>query len=311
LVLLLLQPIVGAASTPAVLIIKSGDDAVYQQVVSSLSENLVANCERRSTDCTPPHLVEKLLSDSTLETLFPLDSTRWKLVITIGLKAAEFMESHQDGIAILHTLIARSAAPELELLPDQYHRHSAIYIDQPIERTLRLITFIEPIRKRLGLLLGPSTIEMRAEIARAARQTGLLMDSAYVSDARQVGSAIRQILKQSDVLLALPDPLVYNRQTIVNILLSSYHSRIPVIGFSAAYVKSGAIAAVYSTPDDIGRHISDLVWRFLSSHSTALPPPEYPRYFHVETNRQVSYSLGIDLPSAHFIKQRLESLEGQ
>lgn len=308
-VLLLLQPAAGAASSPAVLIINSGNEAIYQQVVTRLSERLVADCKRLSPDCTPPHLVQKLLSDSTLETLFPLDTTRWKLVITIGLKAARFMESRRHEIAILHTLIPRSSAPGLGLSAGQSQRHSAIYIDQPINRTMRLITFIEPTPKRLGLLLGPSTIDMRAGITATAGRTGFALDSEYVSESKQVGGAIRRILKKSDILLALPDPLVYNRQTIVSILLSSYHSRIPVIGFSAAYVKAGAIAAVYSTPGDIGRHISDLVWRFLSNRPSTLPPPEYPRYFHVETNRQVSHSLGIDLPSAHVIKQRLESLE--
>jgi len=309
--ILLLQPVVSAASSPPVLIIKSGSEAVYQQVVTSLSKSLITNCKRLSPDCTPPQLVEKLLGDSTLETLFPLDTTHWKLVITIGLKAARYMDSRRHEIPILHTLIPRSTAPGMDLAPDQKQRHSAIYIDQPINRTMRLITFIEPVPKRLGLLLGPSIVDMRAGITVAARQTGFVLDSEYVSKPKQVGGAIRRILKKSDILLALPDPLVYNRQTIVSILLSSYHSRIPVIGFSAAYVKAGAIAAVYSTPDDIGRHISELVWRFLSSRPSTLPPPEYPRYFHVETNPQVSHSLGIDLPSAHVIKQRLESLEGQ
>lgn len=311
--LLLLLPLApGVAAEPySILIVESGTETVYQQVVASLREAISLTCRELANSCTAPRLVEKRLDDESLKSAPPADRARWDLVISIGLKAAKYVASRHYQAAVLHTLIPRTAAAELDLRPDTYDRHSAIFIDQPIERSLGLIGFIKPARRRLGVLLGPSTLDLRPEVTAAAGRLDIALEVETASATRDVGRAIRRILKKSDVLLALPDPLIYNRQTIINILLSSYHSRVPVIGFSAAYVKAGAIAAVYSSPGDIGRHIGDLVWRILNRSSRGLPPPEYPRYFHVTTNRQVAHSLGIDLPAAEVIRNRLESLEEQ
>jgi hypothetical protein len=55
-----------------------------------------------------------------------------------------------------------------------------------------------------------------------------------------------------DALLAVPDPLVFNSQTAANILAAAYRRRIPLIGFSPAYTRAGALVSLYSTPDQIG-----------------------------------------------------------
>jgi signal transduction histidine kinase len=98
-------------------------------------------------------------------------------------------------------------------------------------------------------------------------------------------------LAEPGILLAVPDSTVYNNRTISNILLTAYHQRSPVVGFSPAYVKAGALLALYSTPAQVGQQAGEAARLGLATGS--LPPPAAPRHFRISTNPYVARSLGI------------------
>jgi ABC-type uncharacterized transport system substrate-binding protein len=97
-------------------------------------------------------------------------------------------------------------------------------------------------------------------------------------------NALRRLLSNSNVILAVPDAQIYNRNNISSILLTSYRQQVPLFGFSASYVKAGALAAVYSTPAQISQQVAEIISNLSSASS--LPAPQYPRYFSVNTNPQ-------------------------
>ena len=117
-----------------------------------------------------------------------------------------------------------------------------------------------------------------------------------------------RLLADPAVLVAVPDATLFNNRTISNILLTAYHQRSPVIGFSPAYVKAGALFALYSTPAQIGQQAGEAARAGLASGS--LPPPAAPRHFRVGTNHYVARSLGINLEDAAVLQERLERSEG-
>ena len=43
------------------------------------------------------------------------------------------------------------------------------------------------------------------------------------------------------------------------ILQLSYRYRVPVIAYSMAYLNGGALAAIYSSPENVGRQTADLI----------------------------------------------------
>ena len=106
----------------------------------------------------------------------------------------------------------------------------------------------------------------------------------------------------------IDDYQLFNNRTISNILLTAYHLRSPVIGFSPAYVKAGALFALYSTPAQIGQQAGETARAGLASGS--LPPPAAPRHFRVGINRYVARSMGINLDDAATLQERLERSEG-
>ncbi len=131
---------------------------------------------------------------------------------------------------------------------------------------------------------------------RAAQRSGINLIAQHVAAGTNPNAALEQVLEDSQLLLALPDPDVFTRYTVAGLLLTSYHHAVPVIGFSAAYVKAGALAAVYSTPEQIGRDAAEMVLAARTDAGWTLPAPRYPTYYNVAVNRQVGRSLSLKLP---------------
>lgn len=217
------------------------------------------------------------------------------LVIACGFAATEAAIASFKG-PVLATLvntrqfgILQTRHPEANL--------SAILLDQPIERHLRLVRAALAGRIRLAVLLGPETLMFEDELARTAARMDLQMVSRRISTQAELLPALDRILEAGDALLILPDPVTSSPTTARAILLSSYRLRRPVFAYSKAFVDAGALAAVFSSPADIGRDTAQWLSSLDASKTIeALPPPRAPRQFGVAVNRQVGRALGLDLP---------------
>jgi ABC-type uncharacterized transport system substrate-binding protein len=106
------------------------------------------------------------------------------------------------------------------------------------------------------------------------------------------------VLAEADVLLALPDTRVFNAGSLQNILITTYRQRVPLVAFSAAYVKAGATLALYASPAQAASQAAAMVRIFLGGRG--LLPPQSALEFSVALNERVARSLGLpdDDPAA-------------
>ncbi|WP_172838739.1 ABC transporter substrate-binding protein [Solemya velesiana gill symbiont] len=239
--------------------------------------------------------------DSRLHTLDSND-----LVIPVGKKSADWLHdkriAHKYRYKALYTLLPKASYGRLAVSDS---RSSAIFIDQPFERLLHFSKLISAGKPHVGVLLGPSTKQYRNRLESVASEMNIPIHFETADSSDQIGNKLRKLFSSTNLLLTLPDPEIYNRKNVVGILLSSYHNQVPVLGFSSAYVKAGALAAVYSTPEDIGKQISDTVKKYLGSNGKRLDSPGYTEYFSISTNESVGKSLGISLPDEDKLKSLL------
>ena len=71
-----------------------------------------------------------------------------------------------------------------------------------------------------------------------------------LNDESRLYPTLQRVLADPAVLVAVPDATLFNNRTISNILLTAYHQRSPVVGFSPACVKAGALRPLqHSGPD--------------------------------------------------------------
>ncbi len=217
------------------------------------------------------------------------------LVVTLGTAAAAAVLAQRLPIPTYCTFLPQATYTELVNRAGGTRAHlSALYLDQPLARQLRLIRLALPGRTRVGVVLGPDSRKTERELHRAAAAAGIVPRMEQISDEKQLVGALHRVLDDTDVLLAVPDALVFNRHTVQNVLLTTYRLGKPVAGFSRAYVTAGALFAVYSTPSQIGRQIGEELLAMQNKAGRPVPPTGYPRYFSVEVNERVAHSLGIE-----------------
>ena len=102
---------------------------------------------------------------------------------------------------------------------------------------------------------------------------------------------------------------VYNSNSLQNILLTAFRAKVPMVAFSPAYVRAGALLSLHVTPAQVGAQALALVQGVL--HEQALPSgPVESRDFEVGVNEHVARSLGLilDASALRLDLRRLERL---
>ncbi|MBI5461826.1 MAG: hypothetical protein HY941_06540 [Gammaproteobacteria bacterium] len=217
------------------------------------------------------------------------------LIVPIGIRATALALRDAGSLPVLSLLIPQASYTALlNAAPTTTgQKRSAIYLDQPLSRQLDLLQALLPGARRIATLTGPTSQAQTAELQALSTQRGLRLATQSVADGANPIQALTPLLEQAEVLLALPDPAVFNRASLQAILLTTYRSGVPVLGFSQAYVRAGALAAVHSTAQQIGRQAGDWLAELARSGQWQLGAPRYPTYYSVSVNRQVAQSLGI------------------
>jgi hypothetical protein len=292
--LLLLACAPGLAVAAAVRVVLSDDAAPYQEVFEALRTQLAAR------DVS----VERVYADA------PSDAaTAARLWVVVGVRAAEAVANWRGRTPVLAVLVPRDwylKTGRARLAGAERRPVSAIYLDQPFERQARLIRLAFPGAKKLGVLLSPGQAGLADEIEAALRGQGLGLVAEIVSSEQKLVEPLERVFTAADVLLAVPDPEIFNRSTAQTILLTSYRYRDPVVGYSQSLARAGAMLSLYSTPAQIGRQAAEVVARALEAPHGRLPPPEAPAEFTLSINRQVARSLGLDLPPESELLRRLQ-----
>lgn len=231
------------------------------------------------------------------------------LVVSVGVGACEAVLATRLPVPVLCALVPRAAFDALrERQRDRLSPVTALYVDQPPLRQLRLLRVALPQVRQIGVVFGPDSGRDEPLVREAATATGLGLEADRIGAERELVGAVRRVLERSDALLAVPDRLVFNRHTAQNVLLAAWRRGKPVIGFSDAYVSAGALLAVFSTPEQVGRQLGETL-AALAAAPHALPAPQYPRYYTVEVNARVARALGLRLPPGEWLAQQLAEAE--
>lgn len=283
---LLLCVSMGALATPQV--IMSENSPLYQLVADEIGRRYQQPLKRYSTDNMPPR-----------------GQLEQGLNIAIGARACEQLLQQGGTADLICTFIPRTTYESLvELYTNDQRRLSAVYLDQPLQRQLRLARLLVPGAKSIGTMFGPFSAASKQRFDTAAGEQQLTPLSITLDESDNPIERLKPLIQQSDVFLALPDRATFNRTTAKWLLYITLQQKVPVIGFSRTYVEAGALAAVYSTPAQIGQQTGELL-RDLDL-SGPLPPPAYPAYFNVSSNPVVARTLNLSEPDDQDLRQRLE-----
>lgn len=277
-----------------VLIVSSSDNPFFRRSIQRIEERL----QPRSGG------IIRLLSKDLDEQREQL--TQAALIITLGARAMRRVSRLNAGPPLLHAYLTRY---QYHADPPLKGSHSLL-LDQPLQRYLRFDRLLTGAG-RVGLLTQPDSAFDPQQLEALARREGIEVQQTILqANHGNPVAAVRQILQKNDNLLALPSPDIYNRRTLKGILLAAYRLRKPVISYSQAHVRAGALGALYATPEQIGEQIAELAGAWLDGKA---PEQDFTlaRYFTIDINQRVASALDIQLPNKDELHQAIESSQPQ
>lgn len=232
------------------------------------------------------------------------------LFVTIGQRALKETIKYSETVPILASLVSdygfRNSIKSINR-PKVDLNIGAILIDQPIKRHLVFSQLALPNIGRFGFIVSENNLKKIDHLKNLLNNKKHYIE--IVNHGDNVISSLAHILKGVDVIIALPDPIVFNLRTTRSILLSTYRKRIPVIGFSKSYVKAGALAAIYSTPESIGKqtgeYISHLAKQYSQQQKITRLDRSHAKYFTISVNNNVSRSLGLPFLNPDSLRKQL------
>ncbi len=232
-----------------------------------------------------------------------------ELVIALGVKALAAASKLKHTTPVLGVF---TPIPTFNSLLEKSGRElsifSAIVLDQPFWRQISLVKAILPEAKKVGILLGSTSSQNSDFLIDEGEKAGLHIEVENISQEADLIPKLKKSLENNELLLAIPDPAIYNRETAQPILLTSYRHQKPVFGYSQSYVKAGALAAVYSSTKDLAKQAAEIAIKAQQAPGL-LPPPQAPKYFSVQVNHQVARSLNISMIDDAEIYKKLLQLE--
>jgi putative ABC transport system substrate-binding protein len=216
------------------------------------------------------------------------------LYIAVGMKAATQIASRD--IPTLNVLVPRTGYDKLLREPTlRTAPRSAIYLDQPIERQIGLLMAALPGIRHVGVLYSSVPPELPF-IRRMLKEKNIQLHDGVVDQTQSLNEALEGVLRESEVLFVLPDAEVYNASTIRNVLLTSYRKKVPLLGISPAYVRAGALCAVFTTPEQVADQAVSMIEQY--AETGKLAAAQYPNEFEVSVNTQVARSLDLHVRDA-------------
>lgn len=282
----------GVAGQARVIVVRAEDSVAVDEFLGALRRSLSG---RATID--EIRLAEEL-------PVLPGDA---RLVIPVGVRALRAVVAAPPAAPVLAALVPRQAY-ERVVGGAASRRVSAVFLDQPFARQFALLSVAFPERRRVGILLGSESRLLLSLMQRPAEQQGLALVEATAESERAILLTLQTILATADVLLAVPDPAVHNSGAIQNILLAAYRRGVPVVGFSPAYTRAGALLSLHSSPGQLAEQVAAVAAEVLAGQ--ALPAPRWPREFQISVNRQVARSMAIELPEESVLVQRLRQKVG-
>ena len=233
-----------------------------------------------------------------------------RAIVAVGSPAFSAVVNHAKALdsppPVVATLLPRAAYERILQSAGRRLPATAVVLDQPPARQAAAIRLALRDARRVGMLVGAESRGLLPAYRAALAAAGLELNGGEVS-AGGLAATLQEVLTDSDVLLAVPDPAIFNGDTVANILAAGYRRQVPLIGFSPAYVKAGALMGLFVTPAQLGTGASSALFAALRGE---LPPPQAPGDFTVEANAAVARSLGLTIDAA-LIRRELRRREGQ
>lgn len=174
---------------------------------------------------------------------------------------------------------------------------TGVALDIPIETQFETMLSALPDMHTIGVLYDPrENNAIVATASRVAQDMGLILRACPVSSEKEIPGAIQDLQSEIDALWGIADRTVFSPNSRDFIILFTLRNKMPFMGFSAQFVKAGALLALYADSADIGRQSGDLAAQILNGTNPTELHIMLPRRVNLAVNLRVAERMGVTLP---------------
>lgn len=277
-------------SAEEVAILKSADISAYSEAVSAFKSSLAP-----SFHVTQEYDLQGDISKGRALAR-RIQGSKVKVLLAVGLKAALAAKLEIQDIPVLFCLV---------LDPEKYGLPTAnmvgLSLDIPFRQHLKTLQTLVPKVSRIGVLFDPQkTNGMQNRLLQDAKAMGIRTISKAVRTEQDVPKALDAIKNHIDALWLLPDSTVLTENTLDYLISATLEANVPVVGFSAGLVRSGAVVGSYFHHADIGTQAAKLSEQLVGQTSPSLmgkiiPPERVHQSINQKSARYLSLSLSADV----------------
>ena len=238
-VMLVLLPLLGAGAARADIILLVSDDkgavaaaagAVQSAYVGKVEVFSLAGGRTREAD------IVKAIQASPLTQ-----------VVAVGLRAAQVARQRLDGKQVVFCQVLN--VEEANLVAPWMKGVSGI---PSLTRQFAAWKTLDPNLRRIGLITGQKASYMVAEAEAAARALGIEVEHIAVSSDRAVVPALAELReKRIGGLWLAPDSSILSQRAILDLMAYTVRHNIPVLAFSPALIKEGALLSASADTREI------------------------------------------------------------
>ncbi|HHJ35352.1 MAG TPA: hypothetical protein ENJ87_06270 [Gammaproteobacteria bacterium] len=305
LIRILLLPILSATCIAHAEIMHENEEHEFLISISySQDSTLQSNISHSLSRILSSHLPDTIITTTNIRDKKNTASSEADFHIFIGNTGRGDIKDHPQRERTLYIATDPGA---FRLDTDADKKNAVLYMTQSYCMQLHLIKLLNDQWQTIGFLSRAGKIHDTGTIQRCASKYGLEMFKTNSMGEGHLTDEIKKTLDHSDALLALPDKAIYNSKTVKNILLTSYRYRKPVIAFSKNFVSAGALASIYSSPEQIAETASDIIIQYFKNGQQFSDSINYPQDFDISINRQVFRALHLVIPDTIRLKKILYS----
>ncbi|MBD3668286.1 MAG: hypothetical protein HUJ16_10015 [Kangiella sp.] len=228
------------------------------------------------------------------------------LIISLGYSPLEELLKSEYQDPVLAALITSQEWKELVSQTPPPSSVSAIFYDPDPQRQIVLGKLLLPLSKSVGVMYSMDSPYFLEGYKPAINATDLTLQTLQIKQASEVARQFPVLSQDSDFIIAQPDPVIYNSQTLPRVLLSSYRQRKVIIGYSVGLVNAGAVATTFTTPEMLVDDLRESTSKMLTQGFKRFI--RHSAYWDIKYNSEVARSLGLDIVSIETLQSELNKL---
>jgi putative ABC transport system substrate-binding protein len=286
--LLILSLNAACVAATSVVVVRTSDAEPYAQAETALREHLPAH----------DYQIRSVLIKDVAQKGIDAAIGKPDEVVAIGTSAARWLHKELPAsIKLVYCMVSNAREAGLT----EGRSSCGVTTDVSISEQFSLIHEALPNARVVGTLYRSDTPEGKNTLQLLTRglPSGWRVESVAVNDYGFIADAIDALTQKNvDVIWTTADQKLYDSAAVRALLLAALRARIPVWGFSPAFVRAGALLGVGVEPRAQGAQAADLVAAAMADPKKAAQGPAAPKEFEIAVSLIVAEQLGINIPDS-------------